>query len=433
MKMSSVFDRCAIVAPMLTTPLRVFTCFLAVTTATVCGGKKEDSPTERASVVGQKTAVETAAVERSGQWYRSQLDFGQDLPKLFFFLELPDGDSGAATVQNGSETMSLAFSKTGDDMRMTADWSYKSVIEAKQSSDGVLRGRWVRDTPLWGEVVLPFVAEPIVKPDPETRYPGEPSVVTITGFWQLTFEHHGPSRARFDQSGDVVTGFIRPGNLGDLRFLAGNVRARELIMSTFNGNVANVVRAEIAEDGKTLSGEVSLQTRWNEKFTGRRVDELPEENPVSLAAGKSRLTAGPLERVKGSPALAIFFATWCSSCNDAFPAIMALRQKYPGVKTLGIVYDLSEDDAATGRQIEHFRGKYGVDFDLVPVPTTPEGWASAMPPELEGWDGFPIFAFLDADGTVRHMWGGWYGPAAPEQNAKLRRQFDVWMKELATL
>jgi hypothetical protein len=67
------------------------------------------------------------------------------------------------------------------------------------------------------------------------------------------------------------------------------------------------------------------------------------------------------------------------------------------------------------------------------VPTTPHEWADTMPPELEQWDGLPIFVFLGPSGAVQQVWGGWYGPAAPAQNAQVRARFEAWMQDLVAL
>ena len=57
------------------------------------------------------------------------------------------------------------------------------------------------------------------------------------------------------------------------------------------------------------------------------------------------------------------------------------------------------------------------------MPCTPETWAAAMPPELEGWDGLPIMVLVRADGTVQTVFGGWFGPATGAEGEKFRRWF----------
>lgn len=369
--------------------------------------------------------------EQPGHWYRASLKFGAKLPPLNFFLRLPDAPKGQAEVVNGEERVQLTSETTGDGVRLTTDWSYDSEIVAKRTGD-LLQGTWRRFTPLWGDVTLPFEARPIDDPSPERRYDGPASAVSLDGNWELTFGEHGQGRAHLTQKGDVVTGYMRPGNLSDVRFLAGNVRGRTLLLSTFNGNAAYVVSAEAAADGKTMRGTMSLLNLWNEEFTGRRVAELPPVALPRLRDGAKKFSLPDLDKVKGKPALVVFFSTWCPSCNDAFPFIVELARRFRprGVEVLGLNYELSEEVAETDRHLKTFRTKYGIEFDLIQVPTTPDKWASAMPPELEGWDGFPVFAFIASDGTVRHVVGGWWTSAAREQNRQLRQKFEQWMLEL---
>lgn len=396
---------------------RALTIWFAILAAGACGGKSS-------------SGGDTHTSGSDGQWYRASLDLGADHPPLQFFLKLPTGDTGQAVVVNGSEELPLAYTATADKVTITADWNYESEITATRDADGKLTGQWRRYSPLWQEVILKFAAAPVDSPDPDKRFDGGKAEGSVDGYWDLTFAEHGHGRAHLSQQGDVVTGFMRPGNLGDMRFLAGNLRGRDLMLSTFNGNVANVVGAKLSEDGKTLTGEISMQNVWNEKFTGKRVDAMPEEKQAHLRAGAKTLTMPGKDKIAGGPALVIYFATWCGSCNDAFPFVVELIARHPKVKVLGLDYELNDDQKENERQLAHFRDKHKFEFEVIQVPTTPQDWAAAMPPELEGWDGLPIFAFIDAKGTIRHLWGGWYGPAAPDQNKKVRQMFETWIAEL---
>jgi hypothetical protein len=271
-------------------------------------------------------------------WYRAQLDFGADLPRLSFFLGLPAEAPGKAMIKNGQETQELDYNRSGDEVRLEASWNYESDIIAEADEDGTLHGRWRRVTPLWGEVIRDFHAVPIDAPEAAIRYPGEAAQVSIDGRWELSFDEHGPGQAHFVQKDDVVTGFVKAGGMGDSRFLAGNVRGNRLIASTFNGNVANLVTAEISADGSSLSGLLSIQNVWNEAFTGTRTDELSAQSRARLRDGTTTISAAGLARMQGKPALVMFFATWCPSCKDALPFVTELVEQYrpKGVEFLAL-------------------------------------------------------------------------------------------------
>ena len=396
----------------------------------------ETKPTARGDQPGGK---------EPGTWYHARLVF-DGLGELPFFLHIPPvGQNGRAYVMNGEETADFQAEWRDNEITITGPWNYTSVIEAElHSTTGVLEGNWTRDTPLWGAVVRKLIAKPIDAPDPRKRFPSIASAagaapVNVAGTWQFQFAAHKEGKGAFEQGPDgVVRGYIKPGQLGDIRFLAGNVVSGtggggKLALSTFNGNVANLVLADVSSDGRTMSGTMSMQNVWNEKFTATRTDEEYRfVNKVHLAEGKQTLTLRGLDKYKGKPTLAIIFATWCSSCNDAYPYFKELYAKYhpQGLEILGVAYDLSDDEKENQAQLDLFRKKHDIPWELLQVPCTTETWVKSMPPELEGWDGLPIIALIRADGTVETVFGGWFGPATGADGERLRAWFETTTKGL---
>jgi thiol-disulfide isomerase/thioredoxin len=374
-------------------------------------------------------------VPEAGTWYRARLVFDGvgDLP---FFLHVPPvGQSGRAYVMNGEEVTDFTAVWRTNTITITGPWNYVSVITAQKTTPGTLEGTWTRDTPLWGAVVRTFVATQIDAPDPRTRFPESAAAkpVDVSGTWHFQFVEHGDGKGAFEQSADgSLRGYVKPGQLGDLRFLAGNVRGSKFSLSQFNGNSANLVVADISADGTSMSGLMSMQNVWNEKFTAKKVDDYRFVNKVRLKDGKTTVTLQGLAKYKGKPTLAIIFATWCPSCNDAYPFFTQLYATYhpQGLEVLGVAYDLSEDEKSNRAQLDSFRAKHKVPWELLQEPCTPETWAASMPPEIEGWDGFPVIMLIKPDGTVQTIFGGWFGPATGAEGDKLRKWFEEETKKL---
>jgi thiol-disulfide isomerase/thioredoxin len=374
--------------------------------------------------------------QEPGTWYRARLVF-DGTGNLPFFLHLPAvGQNGRAYVVNGEETAEFQAAWHGSDVEITGPWSYTMIIAAHLSPDtGALDGTWTRETPLWGAVVRDFEATPIKEPDPRTRFPeeGTAPAANVAGIWKFQLDEHKDGEGAFEQDADgVVRGYIRPGQLGDLRFLAGNIRGGKLSLSQFNGNSANLVLAEVSADGKSMSGLASVQNVWNEKFTAKKVDHYQFVNKVRLKKGKQTITLRGLGKYKGKPTLAIIFATWCPSCNDAHPVFTQLYAKYhpQGLEVLGVALDLSEDENSNLAELDKFRAKHKIPWELLQEPCTPDAWAKTMPPEIEGWDGFPVVALVKPDGTVQTVFGGWFGPATGAESEKLRTWFDGELQKL---
>lgn len=399
-----------------------------------CDRGSSSSRPSNTAVTPTESAAESVATSKTpepaaeGPWYRVEL-FYKGVGELPFFMQLPpERQNGPVKVVNGDETTEFKIEWRDQEATITSPWNYVSVMEAQLDATGTLHGTWTRNTPLWGEVVRELVARPIDKPDPQLRFPGDESPTTdVAGIWEFRFDQHKEGKGVLEQTKDgVVRGYIKPGQLGDIRFLAGNVRGNKLQLSHFNGNAANLVIAEVAPDGSSMSGLMSMQNVWNEKFTAKKVDDFEFVNKVHLKKGKKTVSLLGLDKYRGKPTLAIIFATWCSSCNDAAPYLRDLYAEYhpKGLEILSVAYDLSMDEKANLAELEAFRKKYDVKWEMLQVPCTPETWPEVMPPELVGWDGLPILMLVKPDGSVQTVFGGWFGPATGEEGQKRQKWFE---------
>ena len=220
--------------------------------------------------------------------------------------------------------------------------------------------------------------------------------------------------------------------MGDMRFLAGNVRGNELTMSTFNGNVANVVHATVSKDGKKMKGKLSMYDAFVDEFTAEKVPDFDLASPTRMKKGKKQLSIPELKGYKGKPVIVTVMATWCPICNDFTPFLSKLYGDYhpKGLEVLMLAYDLSEDEKSNAEKIEEFKKKYSITWEIQQRPTTPQTWLPNMPPEIEGWMGFPVIAWVRPDGSVYKVYSGYYGPAAQPEHDEINRQFTQWTDEL---
>jgi thiol-disulfide isomerase/thioredoxin len=399
------------------------------------GGSGSSDPGSAAVAVPAKPATPAKPDATTGTWYRAALTY-KDLGELAFFLQLPEpGTDGQAFALNRDERSDFAVKWNGPKATITGPWTYTSVIEAELATDkSSLTGTWTRDTPLWGKVVRDFKATRVDAPDPKRRYASNaPPVTNVAGSWKFQFDTHKDGKGILEQTADgVVSGFVRPGQLGDVRVLGGNLSGKQLSLSHFNGNSANLILAEVSPDGTTMKGTMSMQNVWNEKFTAKKVADFEHVRKVKLKKGKTSVTLKGLDKYKGKPVLAMVFATWCPACNDATPYIKKLYETYhpKGFEVLGVSYDLSTDAKATQVALDAYRDKYKLPWELTSVLSLPESWQASMPPEIEGWDGLPILMLIKPDGTVHTIYGGWFGPTTGADGDQLRAWFESEVKTL---
>ena len=387
------------------------------------------SGTARAPVPTDAPAAEP------GSWYRATLAYPSTGELAFFLHVPPPGTDGRAYALNRDEITDMTATWQGNALTIQGPWTYVSKISAERAPDtSVLKGTWTRTTPLWGEVVRDFVATPIATPDPKLRYPAKsPPATSVTGSWKFDFEEHKDGKGVLEQTPDgVVTGYIRPGQLGDIRVLSGSLEGTKLALSHFNGNSANLILADVSQDGTKMSGVMSMQNVWNEKFVATKSAAFEHIKRVKLKVGKTSVTLKGLDKYKGKPTLAIVFATWCPVCNDATPFLRKLYEAYhpQGLEVLGVSYDLSDDATETSEAVAAYRARYKLPWELLSVLCTPDSWAESMPPEVEGWDGFPILLLVRPDGKVQTVYGGWFGSTTGADGDKLRAWFEDEVKKL---
>lgn len=404
--------------------------------------KKADPATEGKEPVDSKAGKATDATPEpaapAGNWYRAALVFEKN-GELPFFLDLPkEPAKGEGAIQNADERVPMDYEWKGNQVTIDTRWNYVNRIVAVEEADGSLKGKWTRDTPLWGEVVRPFKASKIDKPDPALRFPGDKAAPDkaandVTGVWKFKFETHGEGKGNLRQTPDgAVTSYIRPAPLGDFRFMTGNVRGDKVLLSTFNGNVANLIDAKLTDGGKKMKGTINMQNVWIEPFTAEKVDDFELANPVHMKKGKKTISVPELKKYKGKPVVLKIFATWCPICNDAAPFFTQLYSDYhpKGLEMLSVAYDLTEDEKVLKEKVARYKDIHKVTWEVSEVTTTPQEWAGDMPPEVEGWLGFPVIAWIRPDGTVYKVYGGYYGPAAQPEHEKINAQFRQWTDEL---
>ena len=114
-----------------------------------------------------------------------------------------------------------------------------------------------------------------------------------------------------------------------------------------------------------------------------------------------------LSEFRGHPAIVVFWTTWCPSCREEFPALVAAQERHreAGLKVLGVngldqerrrsdVETFIAETGATFPVVLDARGRYRRAYRLFGQPTT---------------------LFIDAAGVIRKVVTGPVSPAQLEQ------------------
>jgi len=376
------------------------------------------------------------------QWYRAVV--GSELQEVPFFLSAPPpATPGGCVIVNGDERLEVPCSWSNDAKLVIEFPMFATTIQAARAVDGALTGTWEMSR-LFGIEPARFAATRVAGPDPALRFPAPPPAVPppaptadFAGTWKFQFAAFESGKGLLSQSADgIVTGTIIQQSIGDMRYMAGNARGNSLLLSTFDGQHAYVVRAELDPSG-ALAGTWIYSSVLTDRFTAQRVAtmDMAKVEKIRLRPGKRKVTIPQLDdpRFLGKPVIVDYFGTWCPACMDQTPFLVELYKRHhaDGLEILSLAVEGTTDDAYNQTQVEYFRKRYAVPWPIVVLPSDDYTQSERLlPPELEGTGGYPITIFIDRDRTVRAVHSGFYGPAAGDDHHRLVKKFERYVAEL---
>ncbi len=381
-------------------------------------------------------------VQRSG-WYRAAViaSTGEQIP---FFLQVPDNCATAtATIVNGEEWIQTAcqLDERGLSLRFPV---YGTAIDASFETGG-LSGSWDRELPSGRVRAMRFEARPASTPNPENRFPDELAGAStgaersnLSGTWRFDLDSLGVARGTLGQApSGVVRGTIEsPTEYGDLRFLAGNLTGQNLYLSTFDGQNAVLLTAQVIGPD-TLQGEIVFGDESREWFVARRDDDFALGDPLtrmSVTSSDGRVGLEPLLRAPyvGQPVIVEIFGTWCPNCNDLASTLADLYRNYhdDDLEILAIAYEISSDRAYNERRVQAYSANHDVEWEIVLSDTTAAELSLNGPSGLSTVRGVPVTIFINRDGTVQGVYTGFSGPATGEAHRQAVAAFGRLTNEI---
>jgi peroxiredoxin len=280
-------------------------------------------------------------------------------------------------------------------------------------------------------------------------FAGEQDVnADFAGTWAVTFVdddgNSTPAVGEFTQRNGRVSGTFRTAT-GDYRYLAGDVRDRTLHLSTFDGAHAFLFVAQQADNGE-IHGDFWSGTRWHETFTARRDANasLPDASALSkLRDGVQKVaftfpnTAGtPVSfsdsRFAGKVVIVALAGTWCPNCHDeaAFLAPFYRTHRERGLEIVGLMFEHLEDFAVAATQVDRFREKFGIEYELLVAGFSDKGDATRRLGLLDKVIAYPTMIVVDRNGDVREIHTGFNGPGTGVHYDEFRARFGALIDQL---
>ena len=411
---------------------------LACVLLAACSAKKnaddkaDPAPVEELTATPSKVESDAAAEPEKRpqrqQWYRVVLDAEGGPMPFMFRAPLPRRERNTVVIANAEERIELEMSCAEDDC--TVDFPvFASQLRIRFSSNKAFDGHWLRSRYMESTPV-PLWALAADGPGGEYRYEaGDPPAVDVTGSWSFDIEGVGPGKGEFvqDEAG-LVTGWIIPQNIGDLRYLDGRVDGHTLALSTFDGQHAYNLELELDDSGKRMEGMWHNQVEWHYPMTGRRGEgpSLEALHTLRIKDGGKTVTLPELDALRGKAVIVDLYGTWCPACIDLMPVLVSLyeRHRAEGLEILSIALEPGDDEALATQQVELFKKRYGITWPS--AIRLDDEIKAGLPPELENVQGFPVTLFVDRKGEVHAMHSGFVSAAAGEEHQRLVKRFEDW-------
>ena len=378
-----------------------------------------------------------------GIW-RGEIDlYGTWVP---FSLDVDNGPPLQVAYLNGSERMPVEMIREDGPVLHLDFPSYSARLQAL-----VTEG-----TRMQGTVTIPrrdklhelsFRA----RHDDARRFlpPADEPATDLTGSWGVDFFFPGaqepePSILLLEQDGQRVTGNLR-GQLGDFRFMEGDLSGDELRLSMFDGGSVSLLTATL--DGEDqLSGILDTVTYQGARIEAYRNEERSLEDPTQLTW--MREDTGPLAftfpDLQGQPVslsdamfqdkvvIVVIGGSWCPTCHDEAVFMGPLYREYrdQGLEVIYLMFEYSDDLEENRDQLEAYRDRYQIEHTMLFAGDAARATRSGLMPQLNDIIAFPTTILLDRQGQVRNIHTVFPGPATGQAHEDYKRNLVAEVESL---
>jgi thiol-disulfide isomerase/thioredoxin len=270
----------------------------------------------------------------------------------------------------------------------------------------------------------------------------------VAGRWSVTFTSDLGQQSRgvaeLAQSFERVTGTILTPT-GDHRFLEGELRGDELLLSRFDGASAYLYKAKVDADGRLVGEYWSGKTGHQEFRAERNPDAVLDMSAVATAlkdpAVQLEFTFPDLDerpvslsdpQFRGKVVIVTLAGSWCPNCHDeaAFLAQLHRELRGQGLEVVSLMFEHFGDFAQAAAATRRFREKFGLEYTTLVAGTSDRDEAAQALPQLTGVFAYPTTIWVDRSGTVRKIHAGFSGPATGSHYTELTREFSEFTQQL---
>ena len=253
----------------------------------------------------------------------------------------------------------------------------------------------------------------------------------ISGSWETLFEVNTedsyPAVGVFDQKDNSLTGTFMT-KTGDYRFLEGTIQGEKIYLSCFDGSHAFLFEAKIQEDS-SLYGIFRSGNHYITEWTAERNEGYQLPAAYDLTSKKEANVKLDFSYYKADGSKSSFseflgnnkaklvqiMGTWCPNCKDESNYLKSFYQSgnTDSIQIISVCFERYKNVDDNLRQIEKYKKKMDIPYDMVLGGYYSKDTASAVFPMLTEIISYPTLLFVNKDHEIIKIHTGFNGPATP--------------------
>jgi thiol-disulfide isomerase/thioredoxin len=266
--------------------------------------------------------------------------------------------------------------------------------------------------------------------------------------WKVIFEPNTNDEynaiGKFKMIDDKLFGTFET-ETGDYRYLQGESKNNQFVVSCFDGSHAFLFKAKIKNDS-LINGVFYSGIHSHENFIAKLDNAFELRNPESLTFLKDGFTKVDFsfknldgkavslsdKKYKGKVVIIQLMGTWCPNCMDETKYMSELyKQKNKnGLEIIALAFERTDDFNKAVNNVKRSKEKFKASYDFLITMKTGAQQASEALPMLNKVMAFPTTIYIDKKGNVRKIYTGFYGPATGDSYLKFAEQNELFLEKL---
>ncbi len=371
-------------------------------------------------------------------WWQGQMMYKQSNVPFTFSWQQQSDSTASVTFKNGQEELTTIAAMAGDSVRIPL-FVFDAELVA-HIAGSTMSGQWIKHYKPGNSV--PFKAYYAKPRFAETT--GKPA--SINGIWNMPFTQPSGTTSKamgiFNQQGVHVTGTIAT-PVGDYRFFEGVVRGDSLLISSFDGVHAFLVKGRYSNGRWT--GKMYFDVNYAETWQATQAKENVLTNPFEVITVPPAtytpyydiLTAGgtynaiDTDALQGKVVVIQLMGTWCPNSYDQtqFLTNWYLQQDTTLLKLMAVAYEPG-DKAYAANRIKKYKASMHIPYTMYLGGRMSKGQAALAFPNMGKINAFPTLIIIDKGGFIRYIHNYFTGPATGELYQHFKQDFNAKIQAL---